>query len=142
MVCKNWKGKPRNQCPKFIKSFPCIIFAVSQKYHYNFIQKKSYLVKTKANLSKTMDLSFLSLKDIYGANHIYHLRSAISRKAGESIKYGYCVAYIFDWEECRIYDNNKINHVKTKSVLKDEEFQKIFKQLATFTNLTRPKLQL
>ena len=89
-----------------------------------------------------MDLSFLSLKDIYGANHIYHLRSAISKKACESIKYGYCVAYIFDGEECRIYDNNKINHVKTKSVLKDEEFQKIFKQLATFTNLTRPKLQL
>ena len=32
-----------------------------------------------------MDLSFLSLKDIYGTNHIYHLSSAISRKGGKSI---------------------------------------------------------
>ena len=142
MVCKNCKGKPRNQYVKFVKSFPCIIFGFLQKCQYNFLQKISYLVKTKANLSKTMDLSFLSLKDIYGTNHIYHIRSAISRKAGESIKYGYFVAYVFDGAECRFYDDNKINHVKTTSVLEDEEFQKIFTQSATFANLTISKLPL
>ena len=68
-----------------------------------------------------MDLSFLSLKDIYGTNRIYHLCSAISRKADESAEY---VAYIFDGEECRVYDDNKINYVQTKSVLEDEEFQR------------------
>ena len=70
-----------------------------------------------------MDLSFLSLNNIYGTNGIYHLCSAISRKAGESIEYGHFVAYIFDGEECRVYDDNKINYVQTKSVLEDEEFQ-------------------
>ena len=62
--------------------------------------------------------------DIYGTNRIYHLYSAISRKAGESIEYGHFVAYIFDGEECRVYDDNIINYVKTKSVLEDEEFQR------------------
>ena len=66
----------------------------------------------------------LLLKDIYGTNRIYHLCSAISRKAGESIEYGHFVAYIFDGEECRVYDDNKINYVQTKSVLEDEEFQR------------------
>ena len=69
-------------------------------------------------------MSFLSLKDIYGTNRIHHLCCAISRKAGESIEYGYFVAYIFDEEECRVYDHNKINYVQTKSVLEEEEFQK------------------
>ena len=119
MVCKNCKRKPRNHCVK--KSFPCIFFAVLQICQYDFLQKESYLVKTKVNLSNNMDLSFLSLKDIYGTNGIYHLCSAISRKAGESTEY---VAYIFDGEECRVYDNNKINYVQTKSVLEDEEFQR------------------
>ena len=67
---------------------------------------------------------FLSLKDIYETNHIYHICSAVSRKAGDSIEYGHFVAYIFDGEECRVYDDNKINFVQTKSVLEDEEFQK------------------
>ena len=71
-----------------------------------------------------MDLSFLSLKDIYGTNRIYHICSVISRKAGESIKYGHFVAYIFDGEERCVYDDNKINYVQTKSGLEDEEFQK------------------
>ena len=52
-----------------------------------------------------MDLSFLSLKDIYDKNRIYHICSAISRKAAESIKCGHCVTYIFDGEECRVYDD-------------------------------------
>ena len=72
-----------------------------------------------------MNLSILSLKDIYGTNRIYHLWSAISRKAGESIGYGHFVAYIFDGEECHVYDDKKINYVQMKSVLEDEEFQKI-----------------
>ena len=71
-----------------------------------------------------MDFSFLSLKDIYGTNRIYCLCSTISRKAGESIEYRHFVAYIFDGEECRVYDDNKINYVQTKSVLEDEEFQR------------------
>ena len=71
-----------------------------------------------------MDFSFLSLKDIYSTNRIYHLCSAISRKAGESIEYGDFAAYIFDGEECRVYDDNKINYVQTKLVLEDEEFQR------------------
>ena len=70
-----------------------------------------------------MDLSFLSLKNIYGTNYIYHLCSAISRKAGDSIEYGHFVTYIFDGEERHVYDDNKINFVQTKSVLEDEEFQ-------------------
>ena len=89
-----------------------------------FFQEKSYLVKTKVNLSNTVDLSFLSLNDIYGINRIYHPCSAISRKAGESIEYGHFVMYIFDGEECRVYDDNRINYVPTKSVLVDEEFQR------------------
>ena len=71
-----------------------------------------------------MDLSFLSLKDIYGIIRIYHPCSAISRKAGESIECGHFVTYIFDEEECRVYDDNRINYVPTKSVLVDEEFQR------------------
>ena len=124
MVCKNCKRKPRNHCVKFVKSFPCIFFAVLQRCQYDFLQKKSYLVKTKVNLSNTMDLSFLSLKDIYGTNRIYNLCSAMSRKAAESIEYGHFVTYIFDGEECRVYDDNRINYVPTKSVLVDEEFQR------------------
>ena len=69
-------------------------------------------------------MSFVSLKDIYGTNHIYNLCSAISRKTGESIEYGHFVADILDGEECCVYDNNKINFVQTKSVLEDEVFQK------------------
>ena len=84
---------------EFVKSFPFIFFVILQRCRYDFLQKKSYLVKTKVNLSNTMDLSFLSLKDIYGTNHIYHLCSALSRKAGESIEYGHFVAYVFDGEE-------------------------------------------
>ena len=49
-----------------------------------------------------MDFSFLSPKDIYGTNRIYHICSAISRKAGESSEYGHFVAYILDGEECRV----------------------------------------
>ena len=71
-----------------------------------------------------MDLSFLLLKDIYGTNRIYHFCSAISRKAGESIEYGHFVVHIFDGEECRVYDDKKINYVQTKAVLEDEEFQR------------------
>ena len=71
-----------------------------------------------------MDLSFLSLKDIYYTNHIYHLSSTISRKAGESIEYGHFVVQIFDGKEYHVYDDNKVNYVKTKSVLEVEEFQK------------------
>ena len=112
MVFKNCKRKPRNHCVKFVKSFPSIFFVVLQRCQYGFLQKKSYLVKTKVNL-----------KDIYGTNHIYHLRNAIPRKAGESIEYGHFVAYTFDAEECHVYDDNKINYVKIKSVLEDEEFQ-------------------
>ena len=109
---------------KFVRSFPCIIFAVLQRCQDDFLQKKSYLVKTKVNLNNTMNLSFLWLKDINDTNRIYHLCSAVSRKTGESIEYGHFVAYIFDGEECRVYDDNKINYVQTKSVLEDEEFQK------------------
>ena len=68
MVCKNCKRKPKNHCVKFIKYFPCIFFVVLQRYQYDFLQKKSYLVKTKVGLSNTIDLSFLSLKNIYGTN--------------------------------------------------------------------------
>ena len=71
-----------------------------------------------------MDLSFLSLKDICGTNHIHHLCSALSRKAGESIEYGHFVAHVFDGEEWCVYDGNKINYVQKKSVLEYEEFQK------------------
>ena len=71
-----------------------------------------------------MDLSFLSLKDIYDINRIYRLCSSISKKAGKSIKYGHFVPYIFDGEEYCVYDDNKISYVQTKSVLEDEEFQK------------------
>ena len=71
-----------------------------------------------------MDLSFLSLNDIYGTNRIYNLCSPMSRKAAESIEYGHFVTYIFDGEECRVYDDNQINQVQTKSVLEDEEFHK------------------
>ena len=119
MVCKNCKRKPGNHCVKFVKSFPCIFFVALQRCQYDFLRKKSYLVKTKVKLSNTMDLSFVSLKDIYDTNHIYNLCSAISRKAGESIEYGHFVAYILDGEECRVYDDNKINFVQTKSVLED-----------------------
>ena len=34
------------------------------------------------------------------------------------------MANIFDGKERRVYDNNKINYVKTKSGLQNEEFQK------------------
>ena len=51
MVCKNCKRKPRNHCVKFVKSFPCILFAVLQRCQYDFFQKKSYFVKSKVNLS-------------------------------------------------------------------------------------------
>ena len=71
-----------------------------------------------------MDLSFLSLNNIYGTNGIYHLCSAISRKAGASIEYGHFVAYIFDVEECCVCDDDKISYVQTKTVLEDEEFQR------------------
>ena len=71
-----------------------------------------------------MDLSFLSLKDIYGINRIYRLCSARSRNAGKSIEYGHFVPYIFDGKEFRVYDDNKISYVQTKSFLEDEEFQK------------------
>ena len=40
----------------------------------------------------------------------------MSRKACENIEYGQFVAY---GRECRVYDDNKINYVKTKSVLED-----------------------
>ena len=106
MVCKNCKRKPRNHCVKFVTSFPCIFFAVLQRCQYDFLQKKSYLVKTKVILSNTMDLYFLSLKDTYGTNRIYHLYRETSRKAGESIEYGHFVAHIFDGEKCRVYENN------------------------------------
>ena len=110
---------------KFVKSFPCIFYAILQRCQYDSPQKKSYLIKAKVNLSNTMDLSFLWLKYIYGTNHrVYHLCSAISRKAGESTEYGHFVAYIFDGEECRVYDDNKTNYVQTKSVLEDDEFQR------------------
>ena len=68
-------------------------------------------IPVSAHSSSVKDLSFLSQKDIYGTNRIHHLCSAISRKAGESIEYGHFVAYIFDGEECRVYDDNKINYV-------------------------------
>ena len=71
-----------------------------------------------------MDFPFLSLKDIYGIYQIYHFRSTASRRAGESIEYGHFVAYISHGKECRVYDDDKISHVKTKLVLEDEEFQK------------------
>ena len=124
MVYKKCKRKPRNYCVKFGKSSPYIFFAVLQICQFDLLQKKSYLVKAKVNLSNTTNLSFLSLKDIYGTNRIYHLCSAISKKAGESIEYGHFVAYIFDGEECRVSDDSKINYVQKKSVLEDEEFQK------------------
>ena len=123
MVCKNCKRKPKNHCVKFVKSSLHILCRFT-KMSIRFSLEKSYLVKTKVNLSNTMNFSFLSLKDIYSTNRIYHLCSAISRKAGESIEYGHFVAYIFDGEECRVYDDNKINYVQTKSVLEDEEFQR------------------
>ena len=53
-----------------------------------------------------MDLYFLSLKDTYGTNRIYHLYRETSRKAGESIEYGHFVAHIFDGEKCRVYEDN------------------------------------
>ena len=93
MACKSCERKPRNHCVRFVKSFPCIFFAVLQRCQYDFLQKKSYLVKAKVNFSNTMDLSFLLLKDIYGTNRIYHLCRAISRKAGEKIQNGHFVAY-------------------------------------------------
>ena len=142
MVCKNCKRKPRNHCVKFVKSFPCIFFAVLQRCQYDFLQKKSYLVKTKVNLSNTMDLSFLSLKDIYGTNHIHHLCSALSRKAGESIEYGHFVAHVFDGEEWCVYGGNKINYVQKKSVLEYEEFQKGIYAVSIFAKLTISKLHL
>ena len=37
-----------------------------------------------------------------------------SRKAGESIKYGHFVVHIFDGEECRVYDDNKLIMFKRK----------------------------
>ena len=86
-----------------------------------FSSEKSYLVKTKVNLNNTMDLS---LKDIYCTNHTYPLSSTISRKSGENIEYGLFVMYIFAEKECHVNDDNKINYVKTKSVLEDEVFQK------------------
>ena len=89
-----------------------------------------------------MDLSFFSLKDIYGTNYIYHLRSTIQRKADESIENGHFLAYIFDGKKCRVYDDNKINYVRAKLVLEDDEFQKIFTQLAIFLKLTISKLHL
>ena len=58
MICKNCKRRPRNHCVKFVKSFPCIFSVVLQICQNDFLQNKSYLVKTKVNLSNTMDLSF------------------------------------------------------------------------------------
>ena len=34
------------------------------------------------------------------------------------------VVHIFDGEECRVYNDKKINYVQTKAVLEDEEFQR------------------
>ena len=78
-----------------------------------FLQKKSYLVKTKVNLSNGFVI-------LIAERYLWHK----SRKAGESIEYGDFVAHIFDGEECRVYDDNKINYVQTKAVLEDEEFQR------------------
>ena len=92
-----------------------------------------------------MGLSFLSLKDIYGTNHIHHLCSALSRKAGESIEYGHFVAHVFDGEEWCVYDGNKINYVQKKSVLEYEEFQKgiyAVSYIPIFAKLTISKLHL
>ena len=44
------------------------------------------------------------------------------KETGKRIDYGHFVANIFDGKERRVYDNNKINYVKTKSVLQNEEF--------------------
>ena len=99
------------------------------------ISSEKILVKANVNLSKTMDSSFSSMKDIYSTNHIYYISNTTSRRDGESIGYGHFVAYIFDWEKCCTYSENKINYVKTKLVLEYEEFQKKFTNLVLFANL-------
>ena len=92
------------------------------------ISSEKILVKANVNLSKTMDSSFSSLKDIYSTNHIYYISNTTSRRDGESIGYGHFVAYIFDWEKCCTYSENKL-------VLEYEEFQKKFTNLVLFANL-------
>ena len=42
----------------------------------------------------------------------------------QGVEHGHFLAYIFDGKECRVYDDNKVNYVKLKSVPEDEEFQK------------------
>ena len=48
----------------------------------------------------------------------------MSKRADESTQYGRFEAYIFDGKECRFYDDKKINYIKTKLILEDEEIQK------------------
>ena len=68
-----------------------------------FLQKKSYFVKTKVNLSNWFVI-------LIAERYLWHK----SRKAGESIKYGDFVVHIFDGEECRVYDDNKLIMFKRK----------------------------
>ena len=61
-------------------------------------------------MNSTMDLSFVSLKDIYGTDHIYP-SPYLAQYQGKLVKafnMDSFVAYTFDGRECRVYDDNKI----------------------------------